>query len=60
MYAHCGCALLWSVQLLPLLSLNALPPAPRFSTHPSILYLHILCYTILLMLYHFLFLSLFP
>jgi hypothetical protein len=37
-------------------SLTALPLIPRFSTafstHPYILYLHILCNAILLMLYH--------
>jgi hypothetical protein len=43
--------------------LPLLPPPhflTAFSTHPYILYLHILCYVILLMLYHSLFLSLFP
>jgi hypothetical protein len=30
MYAHCGCALLWSVQPLPLLSLTLLPPTSPF------------------------------
>jgi hypothetical protein len=48
MYAHCGCALLWSVQPLPLLSLTSLPPTPHFSTafniHPYILYLHVMSY----------------
>jgi hypothetical protein len=46
MYALCGSALLWSVQPLPLLSLNPLPPSPCFSTifnaNPYILYCHIL------------------
>jgi hypothetical protein len=65
MHAHCGCALFWSVQI----PLNTLPylfifsPPPRFSTvfntHPYILYLHILCYVILLILCHSLFFSLF-
>jgi hypothetical protein len=63
MYAHCGCALLWSIQPLPLLSFTPVPPTLYFSTafktHPSILYLHNLCKAILLMLYHSLFLSLF-
>jgi hypothetical protein len=31
-YAHCGCALLWSVQSLRILSLILLPSTPRFST----------------------------
>jgi hypothetical protein len=56
MYAHCGCAFLWFIQPLPLLSLTPLPPTPHsstaFNTHPYILYLQILCFTILLMLYH--------
>jgi hypothetical protein len=39
---------------LPLYLLSA------FSTHPYVLYLHILCYAILIMLSHFLFLSFFP
>jgi hypothetical protein len=30
MYLHCECTLLWSVQLLPLLSLTLLPPTPIF------------------------------
>jgi hypothetical protein len=30
MYAHCGYALLWSIQHLPLLSLTPLPPPPIF------------------------------
>jgi hypothetical protein len=64
MYAHCGCGLLWLVQPLSLLSLTPLPPMPHFptafSTHLYILNLHILCYVILLMPYHFLFFSLFP
>jgi hypothetical protein len=30
MYAHCGYALLWPVQPLPLLTLTPLPPTPRF------------------------------
>jgi hypothetical protein len=38
MHAHCGCALLWSIQRLPLLSLTPLLPTPHFSryfnTHP--------------------------
>jgi hypothetical protein len=39
-----------------------LPPpfSTAFNTHPYILYLHILCFMILLMHYHSLFLSLFP
>jgi hypothetical protein len=65
MYALCGCALLSAVQSIPLIAL----PFPfmshfrfstAFSTHPSIHYLHILWYAILLMLCHSLFLSLFP
>jgi hypothetical protein len=64
MYGHCGYTLLWSIQSLPLLSLTPLPPNPHFSTafsiYPYIFYLHILRYAILLMLYHSLFLSLFP
>jgi hypothetical protein len=64
MYAHCRCALLWSIQPLPLLTLTPLSPTPHFSTafntYPHILYLHILWYVILLMLYRSLFLSLFP
>jgi hypothetical protein len=56
MYAHCGCALLRSVQVLSLLTLTPLLSTSRFSTvfsiHPYILYLHTLCYAILLMLYH--------
>jgi hypothetical protein len=40
MYVHWGCALLWSIQPLPLLSLTPLPSAPQFSTafntHPYI------------------------
>jgi hypothetical protein len=47
MYAHYGCALLWSVQPLPLLSLIPLPPISHFSAtfnaYSYILYLHILC-----------------
>jgi hypothetical protein len=62
MYAHCGYTVLWSVQPLPLFSLNPLPPTSLFSTafntHPCFLYLHVLCYAIVLMLYHSLFLSL--
>jgi hypothetical protein len=64
MYAHCGCALLWSVQSFSILSLTPLPSTPCFSTsfntYSYILYLHILWYEILLLLYHYLFLSLFP
>jgi hypothetical protein len=66
MYALCGCALLWSIQSLQILSLTPLPPTLHFSTtfntHPYILCLHILWYAILLMLYHSLFLwnSFFP
>jgi hypothetical protein len=63
MYALCGCALLWSIQPLALLSPTHLPTTPyfstAFSTHPYILYLHILCFMILLRSYHSLFLSLF-
>jgi hypothetical protein len=48
MGAHCGCALLWSVQPLPLLSLTPLPPTRHFSvafdTHPCALHLHSLCF----------------
>jgi hypothetical protein len=54
MYAYCGCALLWPIHPLPLLSLTPLPPTPHFSiafnTYLYILYLHILCHSILLML----------
>jgi hypothetical protein len=64
MYALCGCALLWSIQPLALLSPTHLPTTPyfstAFSTHPYILYLHILCYAILLVLYHFFFFPSFP
>jgi hypothetical protein len=64
MYSSCGYTLLWSIQSLPLLSLTSLPPTQHlltaFSTYPYILCLHILCFTILLMLYHSRFLSLFP
>jgi hypothetical protein len=51
MYAHCECALLWSVQPIQLLSLTPLLPSPHFSTvfntYLYILYLHILWYAIL-------------
>jgi hypothetical protein len=64
MSAHCGCALLCSIQPLPLLTLTPLRHTLHFSTafntHPYILYLHILCYVILLMLYRSLFHSLCP
>jgi hypothetical protein len=64
MYALWECALLWSVQSLRILTLTPLPPTPHFSTsfntHSYILHLHILWYVILLILYHSLFLSLFP
>jgi hypothetical protein len=30
MYDHCGCALLWSVQSLPLLSITPLPTSPIY------------------------------
>jgi hypothetical protein len=63
MYAHCRCALLWPVQSIRILSLRTLPPLSFFSSfqYTSLfLYLHILCFTILLMFYYFLFLSLFP
>jgi hypothetical protein len=51
------CALLFAIQPLPLLSLTPLPPttshfSAAFSTHPYILYLHVLWYAILLMLSH--------
>jgi hypothetical protein len=49
---------------LPLLSLPLylLPPhfSTAFNTHPYVFYLHILCFMLLLMLCHSLFLSLFP
>jgi hypothetical protein len=50
MYAHCGCALLWSIQSLWIFALTHLPPTccflTAFSTHPYILYLHILRYAL--------------
>jgi hypothetical protein len=64
MYAHCVSALLWSIKPYPLLSLTPLLSTLHFSTvfntHSYILYLHILCYVMLLMLYHSFFLSLSP
>jgi hypothetical protein len=49
MYAHCGYALLWSVQPLPLHSFTPLPLPLHFSTafsiHPYILHLH-RCYVL--------------
>jgi hypothetical protein len=54
MYAHCESTLLWSIQPLPLLSLTPLTVTPycstAFNTQPYILYLHIFCYAILLIL----------
>jgi hypothetical protein len=47
MYPCCEYTLLWSVQLLPLLSLTPLPPIPHFSTsfntYPYFLCLHRCC-----------------
>jgi hypothetical protein len=64
MYALRECAFLWSSQSLSTLSLTPLPLISHFSksfnTYSYILYLHILWYAILLLLYHSLFLSLFP
>jgi hypothetical protein len=62
MYAHCGCTLLWSIQPITLLYPFTSHPylSTTFKTHPYSLYLHILCFTIFLMLCHSLFLSLFP
>jgi hypothetical protein len=65
-YLCCGCALLWSVQPLPFLSLTLYPPPPSpffnsfqyTSSYP--LPSQMSCFMILLMLCHSLFLSLFP
>jgi hypothetical protein len=63
MYAQCGYTLFWSVQHLPLLFLTPLPLLPFFNSfqYTSLYPLpsQILCFMILLMLYHSLFLFFF-